>query len=72
MIQKGVKLLLEGELRNNDYTDRTGQKVYGYQYVVSSFEFCESKASAETAKKPQNNYFDSVPDEVSDLGLPFN
>lgn len=75
-IQKGVKLLLEGELRNNDYTDRDGVKKTGFQYVINNFEFCESKGSGqkpqETAKKPPNKDFEPLPDEVSDEGLPFN
>lgn len=75
-IQKGVKLLLEGELRNNDYTDRDGVKKTGFQYVINNFEFCESKGQTqtppETAKKAQNKDFEPLPDDVSDFGLPFN
>ena len=76
LIRKGVKLLLEGEIRNNDYLDKEGVKKTGFQYVISSFEFCESKGSGqrpeETAKKPPNKDFEPLPDEVSDEGLPFN
>ncbi len=38
---------MEGELRNNNYTDRNGEKVYGVDVVVSSVEFAESKTASE-------------------------
>lgn len=41
---KGTKLLIEGEVRNNNY-EKDGVKHYSTQVVVSSFEFCESKSS---------------------------
>ena len=44
-IWKGTKLLIEGEVRNNHYTDKDGVKHYSEQIVVNTFEFCESKAS---------------------------
>lgn len=41
-VGKGTKLLLEGEMRNDNY-EKDGVKHYGMQFVVNSMEFCESK-----------------------------
>lgn len=74
-IGKGTKLLLRGEFRNNDYTDREGVKHYGYQAIVNEFEFCESKGSqngSAPAASASYDEFMSIPDGVEDDGLPFN
>ena len=52
LVKKGTKLLLEGEIRNNNYTDKNGVKRYEMQVIVNSFEFCESKS---TNGEPNNN-----------------
>lgn len=47
---KGIKLILDGEVQNNNYTDKEGNKVYRTRIMVNSFEFAESKnASAGNA-----------------------
>ena len=81
-ICKGTKLLLDAEVRNNDYTDREGKKHYGTQVVVNSFEFCESKNSCSSTgsgygsgysgNTGYNDGFMNIPDGVDDEGLPFN
>lgn len=76
-IGKGTKLLIEGEVRNNNYTNREGQKVYGTQILVDSFEFCESKQGGETASAPTrttNPYVDGFMniDDLNDPELPFS
>lgn len=80
-IHKGVKLLIEGDIRNNNFTDKDGVKHYDYSFVASTFEFCESKGNQELAPvqaqpapaqtQPDNNGFMVVPDDVEDDGLPF-
>lgn len=76
-IGKGTKLLLRGEFRNNDYTDRDGVKHYGFQAVVNEFEFCESKGShsgstaSDTASSPAAAEWLNVPDSFENDGLPF-
>lgn len=77
-IPKGTKLYIEGELRNNNYTDKNGVKRYENQVIVGVFEFCESKGSSSApnvAASPENmanDGFQTVPDDVDDEGLPFN
>lgn len=71
MVIKGTKLLIEGEVRNNNYTNKDGQKVYGTQVVVNSFEFCESKGQAEPSAQPApETEFMSIPEGIVDE-LPF-
>lgn len=66
-IGKGTKLIIEGEVRNNNYTNKDGQRVYGTQILVNGFEFCESRQSNDSAPaqktEPKNdgNFMD-VPD----------
>lgn len=75
-VTKGTKLVITGEVRNNNYTNREGQKIYGTQIIVDSFEFCESKASGtEQAQAPvperNGDGFMNIPDGI-DEELPFN
>lgn len=73
-LKKGTKVVLEGELQNNNYTNKDGQKVYGMQIVVNSLEFAESKNSrnSDPASTQQvgSNDFMNVPD-VAEEELPF-
>lgn len=83
-IQKGTKLLLEGDVRNNNYTDKDGVKHYDYQFTVNTFEFLESKNASNSAPAPQtvntttvdrkaeNDGFMMITDGVNDEELPFN
>lgn len=50
---KGSKIVVEGSLRNNDYTDNNNVKHYGMDVLVDSVEFGESKASAASEPAPQ-------------------
>lgn len=70
-IGKGTKLLLSGEFRNNDYTDREGVKHYGYNAVVSFFEFCESKSTSQRPQEDEDGFV-TIPDGIEEEGLPFN
>lgn len=72
-VGKGTKLLIEGEVRNNNYINREGQMVYSTQILVNSFEFCESKSSG-SGQQPApvgNDGFMNIPDGI-DEQLPFN
>ena len=75
-VSKGTKLLIEGEVRNNNY-EKDGVMQYGNQVIVGSFEFCESKTTASgsapsaPSEAPQPNTapdFEITPD---DEDLPF-
>lgn len=72
-VGKGAKLLIEGEMRNNNY-ERDGVRHYGMQLIVNSFEFCESKGSSGQSAlqygQPDSGGFQNVPDGI-DEELPF-
>ena len=55
-IGKGVKLLIEGEMRNNNFTDRNGVERKENRVYVNTFEFCESKASQTVQAQPIQQY----------------
>ena len=45
-LHKGTKVVLEGSIQNDNYTNKDGQKVYGTQIIVDQLEFAESKAAS--------------------------
>ena len=55
-IGKGTKLLIEGEVRNNNFTDRNGVERRENRVYVNTFEFCESKASQTVQQQPTQQY----------------
>lgn len=60
-LHKGTKIVIEGEARNNNYTNKNGEKVYGMDIVVSSVEFAESKAASERGSGGGQNGGQSQP-----------
>ena len=75
-LRKGTKIVVEGELRNNNYTNKDGQMVYGIDVVTNNIEFAESKKSQEangTYQVPASNSdgFMSIPAGIEDE-LPFS
>lgn len=53
--QKGNMILVEGQLRNNNYTDNNGVKHYGMKTLVDSVSFCGSKSESGGGNAPQTN-----------------
>ena len=45
-LHKGTKMVIQGRLENDNYTDRDGKMVYRNRIVVESQEFAESKKPA--------------------------
>ncbi|MGN1036640.1 MAG: single-stranded DNA-binding protein [Ruminococcus sp.] len=43
---KGKMIIVEGSLRNNNYTDSNGVKHYSYNVVADSVSFGESKSAS--------------------------
>jgi len=48
-LKKGIKIVVEGRLQNDNYTNKDGQKVYRTRIVVESLEFAESKAASDNS-----------------------
>lgn len=52
---KGQQILLEGQLRNNDYTDNNGVKHYSMDVLVDQVHFTGSK-NENAQQAPQQQY----------------
>ena len=50
---KGSMIVIEGQMRNNDYTDQNGTKHYSYEVLCDNVTFGESKKAQEGAAAPQ-------------------
>jgi single-strand DNA-binding protein len=70
---KGNKILIEGEVRNNNYTDKDGKMVYGTQILVNAVEFGESKAASQATQPttPSADDFNKV-SASEEEALPFS
>ena len=83
-LRKGTKILLEGEIRNNNYTGKDGNMVYSDQIIANSIEFAESKNASgggdnsgftpsdrPSPSSAAGDGFMNIPDGI-DEELPFN
>jgi single-strand DNA-binding protein len=72
-LKKGTKIVVSGEIQNNNYTNKDGQKIYDVRIMVHDVEFAESKNSdnkAETKSKDVTDFL-SIPDGLVEE-LPFS
>ncbi len=82
-LRKGIKICIGGRIQTGSYTKQDGTKVYTTDVVVEECEFCESKATNDsarsaapatsTAANSQQDALDgfmNIPDEI-DEELPF-
>ena len=69
-VTKGTKVLLECEANQNQYTDKNGNKVNSVDFIVKSFEFCESKSQNIQQKSASSDGFINIPDGI-ESELPF-
>ena len=71
-LHNGTKVLLDGEMQNDNYTNKKGQMVYGFRVIVNSIEFAESKAASQSSaaapvpQPPQGGGSDEQPAAPSD------
>lgn len=78
-VKKGTKIAVECEAKEDEYTNREGNKVRQVSFLVKSFEFMEKKsASGNTQQQGKNempqdngNGFYPVNESISDDDLPF-
>lgn len=73
---KGKEILVEGNLRQNDYTDNNGTKHQSYQVIVNRVHFCGSKADnqqgGQTAQQGnQQPDFGEYEEVLNDGTIPF-
>ena len=76
-LRQGTKILLEGCIENNNFTDKEGKKVFSDQIIAENIEFAESKKASEangnSAPAPQNTDFINQGIDTDELNqsLPF-
>lgn len=70
-LKKGTKIVVTGEIQNNNYTNKDGQKVYDTRILTNNVEFAESKRETTESNNTDTNDFLSIPDAAID-SLPFN
>jgi single-strand DNA-binding protein len=70
-VKKGTKLVIEGEVRNDNY-EKDGHMVYGTVIIVNNAEFAESKNAAADKPKTDERGFMDLPDDDSEDGIPFS
>ncbi len=75
-MHKGMKVFIEGDLQQNSYETKEGEKRTSVNIVISSIEFAESKNASSSTPRT-----DSEPEQVvsepefmedDDVELPFN
>ena len=74
-MRKGTKVIIVSHFQDNKYTNKEGQKVSSYEFVVDEIEFAESKNSASSTPAPAldesaDDGFMDIPDGF-DENLPF-
>lgn len=76
-LNKGTKIVIEGRIENNNYTDANGQTVYRDQIIAENIEFAESKVASKDNNGTGNSKptvgddgFIDVPDGI-ESELPF-
>lgn len=61
-LSKGSLIYVEFVIKNNNYTNKDGQKVYGYKYIVSTVDFLQTqKKSQPEPAANQINIEDDLP-----------
>ena len=62
---KGSPILLTGQIRNEEYTDKQGNKKFSTNVIVNSFEFCGKKGEGTGKQAPAKQQgFESFGQEV--------
>lgn len=62
---KGKEIVISGEMNNNPYTDKEGNKRDGWQINVSQFDFCGSKSDNVPSGQPP--VLSNMPADLSDF-----
>lgn len=48
---QGIKIIVQGRMQNDNYTNRDGDKVYGVCLMVDDIDFAESKSASEKIRE---------------------
>ncbi len=53
-VKKGTSLFIEGKIRTDEYTDRSGNKKYSTYILADSVQFAGSKTENKSGSKSEN------------------
>lgn len=67
--KKGTKVVVEGEMQNDNYKDKNGVMHYGMSVAVISVDFAESKRAA--AENKQDDEYMQTNTDIADDEIPF-
>lgn len=68
-----MRIGLNGRIQTGSYTNKEGKKVYTTDVIAEQVEFLDSKSDGNAQQgQPDSNGFVNIPDNVDDVGLPFN
>lgn len=73
-LHQGTKIVVDGRIENNNYTNKDGQKVYGFQFIAENIEFAESKKAQEESNstmEPQEANVENFVNQGLEEDLPF-
>ena len=62
---KGSAIIVEGQLRNNNYEDKNKVKHYSYTVLVDNVHFAESKKSESKPESVDFEEFEELPDGMT-------
>jgi single-strand DNA-binding protein len=68
-LKKGTKVIVEGEVQNDNYKDKDGVMRYGTSVAIGSIEFAESKRAA--AENKQDDEYMQTNTDIADDEIPF-
>lgn len=67
--KKGSRILIDGELRNNNYENKKGEKVYSTNVVVNDIDFIDK---LEKKTEEESNPYKAMGEKVeNDIEMPF-
>lgn len=80
-LKQGSKVVLRGWMKQDNYTNKDGQKVYSWNFNIDEIDFAEGKPSGTSDEKPKKpakkeepktdeNGFMDIPDDFAD-DMPF-
>lgn len=70
-LRKGMKIVVDGTLRSERYTDKNGNKQTSITIIAEHIDFCEKKSENNTTNTvPDSDGFMNVPEGIEE-DLPF-
>ncbi len=66
--RKGSRVLVIGRVQNNNYTNKHGEKIYGFDVITEDVEFGEKKNSTDNRQTEDEAEFSAASDREQSTG----